>query len=453
MPNTKLIIGALTDMGNVRKNNEDNFTVIADIARPDTEWGSSKQIDLGERGSLLVVADGMGGMNAGEVASAIAVEAVEELFNNMKPEVLKSTPTIQNFMSSVVVEADKRIKAKSTLETRGMGTTLVMAWLYNGYAYVCWCGDSRAYLFNTATGLSRISKDHSLVQSLVDNHKITDDEAFDSPQSNIITRCLSDAQNNAKPENAIPVELCNGDVVMLCSDGLCGMIRDRDIVQVMRNKIGDGVAKTVEELVAAAKRAGGKDNVTVVAASITNDKDPVKVHAAKEAPLQREPSANAQQLLQGNRSNKPAWMWVIIGALAMAVIGLVAYMLLKDDAGNAEKATDTDTTEVVEQAPTPSTTAEPIPAPQAGSAPSVAPTNQQGAQEQSTGSQPNKTNHFTPQKSEVKPSAPLPNNNPEPSTPEPTSVVTPGPTSDKPQPSVEPTPADPQAPADPPAMP
>lgn len=364
-------------MGNVRKNNEDNFTVIADIARPNTEWGGSKQIDLGERGSLLVVADGMGGMNAGEVASAIAVEAVEELFNNMKPEVLKSTPTIQNFMSSVVVEADKRIKAKSTLETRGMGTTLVMAWLYNGYAYVCWCGDSRAYLFNTATGLSRISKDHSLVQSLVDNHKITDDEAFDSPQSNIITRCLSDSQNNAKPENAVPVELCNGDVVMLCSDGLCGMIRDRDIVQVMRNKIGDGVAKTVEELVAAAKRAGGKDNVTVVAASITNDKDPVKVHAAKEAPLQREPSAYAQQLLQGNRSNKPAWMWVIIGALAMAVIGLVAYMLLKDDAGDAEKATDTDTTEVVEQAPTPSTTAEPIPAPQAGSAPSAAPTKQE----------------------------------------------------------------------------
>ena len=75
MPNTKLIIGALTDMGNVRKNNEDNFTVIADIARPNTEWGGSKQIDLGERGSLLVVADGMGGMNAGEVASAIAVEA------------------------------------------------------------------------------------------------------------------------------------------------------------------------------------------------------------------------------------------------------------------------------------------------------------------------------------------------------------------------------------------
>ena len=76
MPNTKLIIGALTDMGNIRKNNEDNFTVIADLVRPDTEWGGSKQLDLGERGSLLVVADGMGGMNAGEVASAIAVSAV-----------------------------------------------------------------------------------------------------------------------------------------------------------------------------------------------------------------------------------------------------------------------------------------------------------------------------------------------------------------------------------------
>lgn len=349
MPNTKLIIGALTDMGNIRKNNEDNFTVIADLVRPDTEWGGSKQLDLGERGSLLVVADGMGGMNAGEVASAIAVSAVEDMFKNMKPEVLRSTATIQNFMSSVVVEADKRIKSQSTLETRGMGTTIVMAWLYNDYAYVCWCGDSRAYLFNTAVGLRRISKDHSLVQSLVDNHKITDDEAFDSPQSNIITRCLSDSQNNAKPENAEPVELSNGDVIMLCSDGLCGMIRDRDIVQVMRNKIGDGVVKTVDELVAAAKRAGGKDNVTVVAASITNDKDPVKVHAAKEAPLQREPSANAQQMLQGNSQSKPAWMWALIGALVMVIIGLLAWILFFKDGGDSAEQTDPQDTVRVEE--------------------------------------------------------------------------------------------------------
>lgn len=349
MPNTKLIIGALTDMGNIRKNNEDNFTVIADLVRPDTEWGGSKQLDLGERGSLLVVADGMGGMNAGEVASAIAVSAVEDMFKNMKPEVLRSTATIQNFMSSVVVEADKRIKSQSTLETRGMGTTIVMAWLYNDYAYVCWCGDSRAYLFNTAVGLRRISKDHSLVQSLVDNHKITDDEAFDSPQSNIITRCLSDSQNNAKPENAEPVELSNGDVIMLCSDGLCGMIRDRDIVQIMRNKIGDGVVKTVDELVAAAKRAGGKDNVTVVAASITNDKDPVKVHAAKEAPLQREPSANAQQMLQGNSQSKPAWMWALIGALVMVIIGLLAWILFFKDGGDSAEQTDPQDTVRVEE--------------------------------------------------------------------------------------------------------
>lgn len=338
MSNAKLIIGAKTDVGNVRKNNEDNFTVIADVSNPETTWGESNQIDLGEHGSLLVVADGMGGMNAGEVAAAIAIEVVEELFRNLRPEVLRSTATIQNFMSSVVVEADKRIKSSSNTENRGMGTTLVMAWLYNGFAYVCWCGDSRAYLFNTAIGLRRISKDHSLVQTLVDNHKITDDEAFDSPQSNIITRCLSDSpQNSAKPENAEPVELCNGDVIMLCSDGLCGMIRDRDIVQVMRNVIGEGVVKTVDELVSAAKRAGGKDNVTVVAASITNDKDPMKVHAAKEEPLQREPSANAQ-MLRGGKSSKPAWMWALIGALAMAAIGLVIWLVVKGggDAGDTD---------------------------------------------------------------------------------------------------------------------
>lgn len=356
MSNAKLIIGAKTDVGNVRKNNEDNFTVIADVSNPETTWGESNQIDLGEHGSLLVVADGMGGMNAGEVAAAIAIEVVEELFRNLRPEVLRSTATIQNFMSSVVVEADKRIKSSSNTENRGMGTTLVMAWLYNGFAYVCWCGDSRAYLFNTAIGLRRISKDHSLVQTLVDNKKITDDEAFDSPQSNIITRCLSDSpQNSAKPENAEPVELCNGDVIMLCSDGLCGMIRDRDIVQVMRNVIGEGVVKTVDELVSAAKRAGGKDNVTVVAASITNDKDPMKVHAAKEEPLQREPSANAQ-MLRGGKSSKPAWMWALIGALAMAVIGLVIWLVVKGggdaDNTNSQDSVIVDTARIEVEQPT-----------------------------------------------------------------------------------------------------
>lgn len=443
MPNSQLIIGALTDVGNVRKNNEDNFTVIADLAHPDAKWTDNRQLDLGERGSLLVVADGMGGMNAGEVASAIAIEVVEEMFNNMRPEVLRSTATIQNFMSSVVVEADKRIKSQSTLETRGMGTTIVMAWLYNGYAYVCWCGDSRAYLFNTAIGLRRISKDHSLVQSLVDNHKITDDEAFDSPQSNIITRCLSDSQNSAKPENAEPLELCNGDVIMLCSDGLCGMIRDRDIVQVMRNKIGDGVVKTVEELVAAAKRAGGKDNVTVVAASITNDKDPVKVHNAAEMPLQREPSANAQQMMQGAKSNKPAWMWALIGALGMAVIGLV--MKPGGDANNTDipDSVSVDSsivaTQPEEPQPEPGATGEPAPAPEQNS--------------QQPAHQPSKPGNGSPALPQIpaKPTPAKPEPAPEkPATPEPAPTPAkptqePAPQPSKPEPAVAPTPTPPQS--------
>ena len=352
MSNTKIIIAALTDQGNVRTNNEDNFVILADVQRPEVKWPGGNRIDLGEYGSLLVVADGMGGMNAGEVASGIAVNVVEAKFRNLQPTVLKSTATIQNFMSSVVVEADKTIKAKSTSETRGMGTTIVMAWLYNGYAYVCWCGDSRAYLFNNAYGLKRISKDHSLVQSLVDNHKITDDEAFDSPQSNIITRCLSDSQNNAKPENAEPVELSNGDVVMLCSDGLCGMIRDRDIVQVMRSRVGDGITKMVDELVAAAKRAGGKDNVTVAAAIVSNDKDPVRVHAANEAPMMREPSVQAQNLQQP-QTTKPAWMWMLIGMLVMALIGMAIWMWTSRSDSPEVEVTEPEATEEVQESPTP----------------------------------------------------------------------------------------------------
>ena len=357
MSNTKLTIAAKTEEGCVRTNNEDNFTILAKVSDPDAPW-NAVSIDLTDRGTLLVVADGMGGMNAGEVASGIAVEVVEQMFSpqSFKPEVLKSTATIQAFMSSVVVEADSRIKAKAQedRETRGMGTTLVMAWLYNGFAYVCWCGDSRAYIYNPAEGLKRISKDHSLVQTLVDNGKITDDEAFESPQSNIITRCLSDSQNKAQPENAAPIELCNNDMVMLCSDGLCGMIRDRDIVQVIRAKENEPVNVMVDELVAAALRAGGKDNVTVVAAYVANSKDAAKVRANNE-PVTREPSVKPQP----PKKSAPAWMWAVLGAAIMAIVGLVLWITLSDKDQPQQDAQPSNTQQTQPAAPGNSTTPDP----------------------------------------------------------------------------------------------
>ena len=166
-------LGAQTHVGCVRTNNEDNFIVSADLASG--EWllpRSQNLFTLGAKGAVLVVADGMGGLDAGEVASRIAVDTVKTCFaaDQITDEVVKDEESIRRYMRNVVVAADGNIKRRSKEEKtiQAMGTTLVVAWLIGEYAYIAWCGDSRAYLFNPVSGLKQLSKDHSYVQELVD---------------------------------------------------------------------------------------------------------------------------------------------------------------------------------------------------------------------------------------------------------------------------------------------
>ena len=210
-------MAAKTDVGLVRDNNEDNFQVAADLASGTMRWVNNEVCSLGEKGALLVVADGMGGMNAGEVASGLAIETVKEYFapQNITAEVMKNRFSIEKFMNSAIIAADERIKqeGKEHPESRGMGTTIVIAWILEGKLYVSWCGDSRAYIYNPQAGLHQITKDHSYVQSLVDKGAISREDAFDFPDSNIITRSLGDSGNKAKPESLFkPYELCDQDI-------------------------------------------------------------------------------------------------------------------------------------------------------------------------------------------------------------------------------------------------
>ena len=253
-------------MGLERSNNEDNFILNADLTKDDWFIPSNVEspIELGEVGCLFVVADGMGGMNAGEVASAIAVDTVKELYSvgNLK-EVVETDDRIQEFMCWVVEEADKRIKAKQKEDesTSGMGTTIVMAWVVKDRVHVCWCGDSRAYLFNKASGLVRLSKDHSYVQELVDDGKLDPELAFDHPNSNIITRSLGDSRSSVNPDY-MSRRIVPGDQILLCSDGLCGMCRDEEIVEVFDSNCTT-IAELRSKLLERALNAGGYDNVTV----------------------------------------------------------------------------------------------------------------------------------------------------------------------------------------------
>lgn len=260
-------LAARTDMGLVRTNNEDNFQVIADLGTTTLSWTNDQVYELPQKGTLLVVADGMGGMNAGEVASEIAVSTVKEWFapQRITDDVVRNRFTIERFMNDAIVEADRRIKltAQQQPETRGMGTTLVIAWIFNGELYVSWCGDSRAYIYNPQAGLHQITKDHSYVQQLVDKGALTRDEAFDFPDSNIITRSLSDSPVVAKPESLLkPFQLADGDIIMLCTDGLCGMIRDCD-TEYIPQRAGDSLDALLDALIQGAYAGGGSDNVTI----------------------------------------------------------------------------------------------------------------------------------------------------------------------------------------------
>ena len=270
MSEVKIKLAAGTNVGLVRQNNEDNLVVSSDLSA--SEWlipQAGPHADLGEFGALLVVADGMGGANAGEVASAIAVETIQQQFSpDVLREAVSDDKSAQEFMKAVVKQADLNIvqRSKEDPSTLGMGTTIVIAWILGDKAYICWCGDSRCYVLNKHNGLVQLSKDHSYVQGLVDKGELDPELMHDHPLSHVITRCLGDGDHGAKPETLV-YQLHNGDVIMLCSDGLCGMCRDQQISDVMTNHHEDPV-ECKNELISAALSAGGYDNVTVAIASI-----------------------------------------------------------------------------------------------------------------------------------------------------------------------------------------
>ena len=357
MLEVKYKIAAGTNMGLVRKNNEDNFVVCPDLKKAD--WripqAGSPYTDLGEFGALLVVADGMGGANAGEVASAITVETIQQSFTPERlGEVVTSDQSIQEFMKEVVRAADARIfkRSKEDRSTRGMGTTVVMAWVLGDKAFVCWCGDSRCYMLNRRRGLMQLSKDHSYVQELVDRGELEAEFASDHPLSNVITRCLGDSENRAVPDTKI-FQLHDGDTLLLCSDGLSGMCNDIQILDLLI-KYRDDLVECKNELISAALNEGGHDNVTVALCNIEmpgNEEQPDDSDESLPKGLKLSDNANSQTPTIRNSQNarRPTvyatrrknnnYIWLIGGFF---VVMLLTFLLVRCFSNNE---TDTSSTE------------------------------------------------------------------------------------------------------------
>ena len=267
----KICLKALTHVGKVRANNEDTFLVCPDLETSD--WTpTSGYIPLGKSGSLVIVADGMGGAKAGEVASSLAVDTIRR-FVAEHPLPLDGTDAEKcDYLASSVSQAASVLmeRVESDPETIGMGTTVVLLWLVGGKAHFAWCGDSRGYVFHPDRGLRPLTKDHSYVQELVDQGKIRPEEAFGHPEGNLITKGLGDIDADATAD-CLTVDVTEGDVFLLCSDGLCGYCRDARIEDILYARLGD-MDSCRDALLEAALQAGGEDNITIALLATLPDK-------------------------------------------------------------------------------------------------------------------------------------------------------------------------------------
>lgn len=272
----KIKIAATTDIGKERTNNEDAYIICPDLLQQD--WSQSETptyIPLSKYGSLIVVADGMGGTNAGEVASSIAIESIRQTFSKSNIEMALKDDNINDFLTSCIKDADEAINKKifEDPDTCGMGTTIVVCWVLNNTAHIAWCGDSRCYVYNAFKGLKQLSKDHSLVQELIDKGEITEKEAFAHPDNNVITRGLGDVDSQSQPD-MVSYSISPNDILLLCSDGLCGYSTNKEIERVLDGNSID-VMKCRDELLKLALDAGGYDNICITLASLISDQQSV----------------------------------------------------------------------------------------------------------------------------------------------------------------------------------
>ena len=239
------IIGQ-TDVGKVREENQDAFCCEK----------------LSETCLFAVVCDGMGGANAGNVASQTAVKAISDYLKRSYRAGMTSMQ-LENVLRSSIVTANSAVYNMSQKDESyyGMGTTVVLFFAEGNNGYVLHVGDSRLYIY-TSNALKQITVDHSMVQNMIDSGKITPEQAKTHPHKNIITRALGVSDEvNADMDF---LTLATDDIVLLCSDGLTNFVEDGKIIKILAD-FDDDVAK---KLIDKANLGGGGDNITAVAVKI-----------------------------------------------------------------------------------------------------------------------------------------------------------------------------------------
>ncbi|MFN8015914.1 MAG: Stp1/IreP family PP2C-type Ser/Thr phosphatase [Acidimicrobiia bacterium] len=295
----KVDVAAFSDTGLVREGNEDSFLVDKDLF-------------------IFAVADGMGGHVAGEIASATAVEA------------LRASTANGIAIEEAIHIAHDQIKQKSNSEEKlnGMGTTITaLGFSKEKKLVIAHVGDSRAYVLhkqlsddatNSENELVRLTKDHSLVEELVDAGQITQEEADVHPRRSVITRALGiDAQIEVDVED---IAFLKGDRFLLCSDGLTSMVRDEEILRVLKENTSPSAA--AKELITRANKAGGNDNITVLIIDVLDAevKAPTLSNVAQSIP-----STEKEEIRYSKKGRLPFLIRIILASSVVVALFVGAY--------------------------------------------------------------------------------------------------------------------------------
>lgn len=227
---------SFSSKGNVRKNNEDNYLLREDPF------------------PVIVVADGMGGHRAGDVASQMAVDLIKNYEFNLENNILDEIKDLVNMVNNKIID-----KGEENPEYKGMGTTLSLALIYDKNVYIGHIGDSRIYLFREKK-LKKITTDDSLVNELIENGRLNPNEAFDHPQKHILTQALGiDEEINIETNK---IKLQDDDLLLFCTDGLTDMIREEKIEEIISNHTD--LNTLTQKLGKKALENGGSDNITLI---------------------------------------------------------------------------------------------------------------------------------------------------------------------------------------------
>ncbi len=257
-----LTVYGQTDIGKVRSRNEDAF-VIADlmVSKPIHAMARPVSLEVGERGTLLAVSDGMGGAQAGDVASALTLHALRVGLTTVQ-----ATSAAAALRESVELANRRVFLAASDPGRSGMGATITAVLVHGNRAYVAEVGDSRAYLLRDGR-LVQVTRDQSCVQLLIDAGTLTKDEAEDFPFKNIIAQAIGTKENVSVVMTR--VSLRRNDQILLCSDGLSGKVTDAEMLSILLG--ATTVNGACSALVDAANAHGGNDNITVLIAEMDGE--------------------------------------------------------------------------------------------------------------------------------------------------------------------------------------